>query len=63
MISSVMNFSPGFNITLLSSNFTVSKLALVVQQSPGYLILSSPTVNIVLFFSACTSLVSQTILP
>ena len=58
--SRVMNFSPRVEITLLSSNFTVSKAAIGDMQSPGYLILSPPTVNIVLFLSTFPSHMSQT---
>ena len=47
-----MIFSPRIDITLLSSNFTVSQSAVGVTQLPGYFIMYPPTVNIVQFVSS-----------
>ena len=58
-----MIFSPRVEITLLSNKFTVSKSAVGVTRSTGYLIVSPQNVNLVLFFLPFTSLKSQTILP
>jgi hypothetical protein len=54
------NLAPKVEITLLMRIFAVVKPAVRVDLSPGYSILSPPTVNLVRSFSYLWSLISTT---
>jgi hypothetical protein len=60
LLSMTRNFAFGVEITLLMRIFAVVRPAVPVDLSPGYSILSPPTVNIVLYFSSLWSLMSTT---
>jgi hypothetical protein len=59
-MSMTRNLAPKVEITLLMRIFALVKPAVQVDLSPGYSILSPPTVNMVRSFSSLWSLMSTT---